>query len=219
MYGPPGSGKGTQANLLAEKLDLIHFDTGRFLESLVHNPANKKNKIIQREKKFFDSGKLMTPSFVAKEIIKHIQFIAKTDHGIIFSGSPRTIFESEKVLPILEKLYGKKNIFVFVLKMKEKLSIERNSRRIVCSICKAPLLTAYYPSSNPKACPICAGPFYRRTLDNVETIKVRLGEYRKRTEPIIEILEARKYKIKVVSAEPPPFKVFAQIYGHLKKSG
>ncbi len=218
MYGPPGSGKGTQANLLAGKLDLMHFDTGRFLESLVHGGTGKKNKVISRERKLFDSGKLMTPSFVAREIIQHIRTIAKTGHGIVFSGSPRTIYESEKVLPILDRLYGRKNIYVLVLKMSEELSIKRNSRRILCSVCKSPLLTTYYPSRNPKHCPVCAGPFYRRTLDTVETIKVRLGEYRKRTEPIIEILAARKYKIYKISAEPAPYKVFNQIYGHLKKS-
>ena len=42
IYGLPGSGKGTQANLLADKLGLIHFDTGKYLERIVHDPANKK---------------------------------------------------------------------------------------------------------------------------------------------------------------------------------
>ena len=54
IYGLPGSGKGTQANLLADKLGLIHFDTGKYLERIVHDPANKKNKIIRRERKNFD---------------------------------------------------------------------------------------------------------------------------------------------------------------------
>lgn len=217
MYGPPGSGKGTQANLLAAKLDIMHFDTGRFCESVVHDPARQKEKIVQRERKLFDSGMLMTPSFVLREIVKHVKVIAKTGHGIIFSGSPRTIYEAEGLMPILEALYDKKNIHVFELKMGEKFSIKRNGNRVLCSVCKAPLLTAYYPSKNPKHCPICAGPFYKRTLDTVETIKVRLKQYRERTEPIVGILRKRGYKIHTVSAEPAPYKVFNQIYGHLKK--
>ncbi|MBI3589138.1 MAG: nucleoside monophosphate kinase [Candidatus Liptonbacteria bacterium] len=216
MYGPPGSGKGTQANLLAAKLDIIHFDTGRFCEALVHGPDRQKEKIIQRERKLFDSGILMTPSFVLKEIVKHVKAIAKTGHGLIFSGSPRTIYEAERLMPVLETLYDKRNIFVFELKMRESFSVKRNGRRILCSVCKAPLLTAYYPSKNPKHCPVCAGPFYKRTLDKPETIKIRLKQYRERTEPIVTILKKRGYKIFEVSAEPAPYKIFHQIYGHLK---
>lgn len=217
MYGPPGSGKGTQANLLAAKLDILHFDTGRFCESVVHDPDRQKEKIIQRERKLFDTGMLMTPSFVLREIVKHVRSIAKTGHGLVFSGSPRTIYEAEGLMPILEKLYGKKNIFIFELTMRESFSVKRNGNRILCSVCKAPLLTAYYPSKNPKHCPICAGPFYRRTLDTPATIKVRLKQYRDRTKPIMGILKKRGYKINVASAEPAPYKVFNQIYGHLKK--
>lgn len=217
MYGPPGSGKGTQANLLAAKLDILHFDTGRFCESVVHDPARQKEKIVVRERKLFDTGILMTPSFVLREIKKHVKSIAKTGHGLVFSGSPRTIYEAEGLMPLLEKLYGKKNIFVFELKMRESFSVKRNGNRILCSVCKAPLLTAYYPSKTPKHCPICAGPFYRRTLDTPETIKVRLKQYRERTIPIISILKKSGYKINVLSAEPAPYKVFNQIYGHIKK--
>lgn len=217
MYGPPGSGKGTQANLLATKLDLIHFDTGRFCENLVHDPDRQKEKIVQRERKLFDSGILMTPSFVLREVSKKVKSIAKTGHGVVFSGSPRTVYEAEKLVPLLEKLYKKKNIFVFQLKMGESFSVKRNGNRILCSVCKVPLLTKYYPSKNPKHCPICAGPFYKRSLDKVETIKVRLRQYRERTEPILQILKKRGYKIHTLSAEPAPYKVFNEIYGQLKK--
>ena len=218
MYGPPGSGKGTQANLLADKLGLIHLDTGRFLEGLVHDPANKSNKVIQKERKLFDTGILMTPSFVLKEIAKKTKFIAKGDEGIVFSGSPRTLFEAKGLIPVLEKLYGKKNIYPFVLKIKESVSIKRNSNRIICSICRAPLLTKFYPSKNPKYCPICAGPFYKRTLDNKETMKIRLQEYRERTEPVLGYLKKRKYKVSQVDGELPPFLIFRKIYGYFKNT-
>jgi len=218
MYGPPGSGKGTQANLLAERLGLVHLDTGRFLETLVHDPANKNNKTIQREKKLFDTGFLMTPSFALSEISKRAKVIAKEGEGIILSGSPRTLFEVTGLIPVLEKLYGKKRIHIFELRIKEAISVKRNSNRVVCSICRAPLLTAYYPSKNPKHCPICAGPFYKRTLDNRETMKIRLNEYRERTEPVLGYLKKRRYKVNQVNGELPPFMVFKKIYGHFKNT-
>ena len=218
MYGPPGSGKGTQANLLAERLGLVHLDTGRFLETLVHDPANKNNKTIQREKKLFDTGFLMTPSFALSEISKRAKVIAKEGEGIILSGSPRTLFEVTGLIPVLEKLYGKKRIHIFELRIKEAISVKRNSNRVVCSICRAPLLTAYYPSKNPKHCPICAGPFYKRTLDNRETMKIRLNEYRERTEPVLGYLKKKRYKVNQVNGELPPFMIFKKIYGHFKNT-
>ena len=144
--------------------------------------------------------------------------IAKEGEGIILSGSPRTLFEVTGLIPVLEKLYGKKRIHIFELRIKEAISVKRNSNRVVCSICRAPLLTAYYPSKNPKHCPICAGPFYKRTLDNRETMKIRLNEYRERTEPVLGYLKKRRYKVNQVNGELPPFMVFKKIYGHFKNT-
>jgi len=215
LYGPPGSGKGTQANLLADKLGLIHFDTGRYLESAVYDPTRQKEKIIKRERKFFEGGQLMTPSFVLAEVSKATKKLRKAEWGIVFSGSPRTVFEGKGLMPLLEKLYGKKNIFVFVLVVPAKDSIKRNSDRVVCKICKAPLLTKYYPSKHYKHCPVCAGPFYHRTLDSPKTIKVRLEEYRSRTEPVFKLMRKRGYRIIKIDGRPAPYKVFEHILKNL----
>jgi adenylate kinase len=220
LYGPPGSGKGTQANLLAAKLDVIHFDTGRVMELIVHDPANQKNPVIRRERKLFDSGILMTPSWVLSVVKKESKRIHDADYGIVFSGSPRTMFEAKGLLPLLVKLYGKKNIYVFVLEAAADLSIKRNSSRLICKFCGYGLLSSYYPSKNPKHCPVCGGPFYRRTLDNPATIKVRLKEYAERTEPVLDFMKKEKVRIVELDAGPAPYKVFeriAKILGGRKK--
>lgn len=213
LYGPPGSGKGTQANLLATKIGLIHFDTGRFCESLVHDPDRQNEKLIQRERKLFDSGKLMTPSFVLNEVKKQTAMIGKAGWGLAFSGSPRTMYEAEGLLPVLAKIFGKKNIFVFSLAIPDSVSIKRNSNRMLCGVCGAPLLTAYYPKTKvkPKHCPVCGGPFYKRSLDNVAVIKVRLKEYRDRTYPILAFAKKKGFKIYSIDGTPAPFKVYQEI--------
>src|SRR3989344_7421928 len=94
VYGPPGAGKGTQANLLAGKLGLIHFDTGKYLGQLLHDSELQKNPEIKKARKIFDSGALVTPSFVLKVTSKKTKEIAKAGWGIVFSGSPRTVFEA-----------------------------------------------------------------------------------------------------------------------------
>jgi adenylate kinase len=215
LYGPPGSGKGTQANLLAEQFGLIHFNVGKLLESVVHDPKRQKEVIVKRERKLFDTGKLMTPEFVTKEVAQGIKRIAGAGWGFAFSGSPRTLYEAKALYPILEKAYGKKNIFIFQLNLPTKDSIVRNSARLVCKICGYALLTTLYSAKDNKHCPICAGPFYRRTLDKPEVIKVRLQEYEKRTIPILEFVKKRGYQVPLIDARPVPYKVFKAIERHL----
>jgi adenylate kinase len=216
LYGPPGSGKGTQANLLADKLGLIHFDTGRFLESVVHDPNRQNEKVVQRERKLYDGGILMTPSFVLREVARKAKEIHRAGWGLVFSGSPRTIYEAERLVPDLEKLYGKKNISIFELRLSAKDSIARNSARLRCAVCGYGLLTAYYPKVKARHCPVCGGSFYRRTDDKVHIIKRRLIEYHERTEPIIGLLKKRGYKVHSLDARPAPYKVLKKIYGNIE---
>jgi adenylate kinase len=218
LYGPPGAGKGTQANLLASKLDLIHFDTGKFLESIVHDPKRQREKIVQRERKLFDGGKLMTPSFVTGEVLREAKHIADAGWGIVLSGSPRTMYEAERLYHAFEKLYGKNKVNVFVLEVAPAESIKRNGARMVCAECGYLLLTAFYPHRKPKHCPVCAGPFYKRSLDKPSVIKIRLKEYEDRTFPIFAYVQKKHYRFHRVDARPAPYKVMEHIYGYFKNA-
>jgi adenylate kinase len=219
LYGPPGAGKGTQANLLAEKLGLIHFDTGKFLEAIVHDPKRQKEKLVKRERALFDGGMLMTPDFVTGEIVREAKRLAAADWGVVLSGSPRTMYEAKKEYPVFQKLYGRKNIFIFVLEVPRETSIRRNSARMVCHACGYLLLTEFYPHSKPKHCPVCAGPFYKRSLDKPQVIKIRLREYAERTLPIVDYARSHHYRVTRVDARPAPFKVMERIYAHIKNAG
>ena len=216
FYGPPGSGKTTQASLLSDKLGLLHFDTGHFLESLIYDPAKQKNKVIRRERRFFEKGVLLTPSFVLREVAQETKKIAGAGWGIVFSGSPRTIYEAERLFPLLDKLYGRKNVLIFIPKINEVKSSRRNTVRLVCSICHRPLLREFYPSKNPKHCPFCAGPFYKRSLDSVESLKIRVKQYEERTVPILALAKKRKYKIRTLDGNLAPYLIFRKVYGYFE---
>lgn len=218
LYGQPGSGKGTQADLLAKRLNMIHFDTGRFLEAQVNDPKRQKEKVIRHEKKLFDSGILMTPSFVLREVKKETKRIAEAGWSVVFSGSPRTLYEVEGLLPELEKRFGKKNIFVFELRVDFEESTHRNSNRKLCSFCKAALLSAYYPKgSNATHCPVCGGSLYKRTLDDPEVIKKRLVEYTERTRPVMDYLKKCGYKRHAINGTGAPFEVFQRVWRIMNK--
>lgn len=223
IYGPPGAGKGTQAQLLAEKFDLIHFDSGKYLRELLYDPKNKNNKIIQREKKLNEAGKLNTPSWVLEIISGKVKEIAGLLHkGVVLSGSPRTIFETfgnDKnigLIEILEKMYGKKNIYIFKINVSENQTIERNTYRLVCSVCGSPIIDMSIILPKCKnidisQCPFCGGKFKHRFDDNKKVIITRLKEYGERTAPIIEELKKRKYKVTEVDGSPMPYKIHEKI--------
>ena len=218
IYGPPGSGKGTQADLLARKFNFIHLDTGRYLESLLRSPKAKTDPILKREKANFDSGRLCTPEWVLKITREETERIAKAGYNLVFSGSPRTLFEAfgdkktKGLTETLIKSFGKKNVSVVLLEVRDETSIKRNSHRVVCSQCGLPKLE----SVSLPHCPLCAGPMRTRSLDNPEIIKVRLKEYRDRTYPIVAQMKKKGFSISKIDGEPLPYKVSEKVVKALK---
>lgn len=221
IYGPPGAGKGTQANLLAWTKGFIHFDTGKYLEQVVHAPDNQKNPKIREQKKLFDTGILLDPKWVLAVVKEKTKEIAEAGFSVVYSGSPRTLYEAVGtrqaggLIAELEKLYGRGSIFVIVLRVRPESSIHRNANRKICSVCSTPIL---YDEKGHRHtnCPLCGGKLRTRTLDKPEIIKTRLKEYKNRTEPILAELKKRGYKILTVDGEPSPDKVHFAI---LKKLG
>ncbi len=227
IYGPPGAGKGTQAQLLAEKFDLIHFDSGKYLRELLYNPKNNNNKIIQNERKINEAGKLNTPSWVLKIVSGKIKEIAGLLHkGVVLSGSLRTMFEAlgdDKnigLMKTLEKMYGRKNIYVFKINVSGNQTIERNTHRLVCSICGTPILNVSIilpkcKDADISQCPFCGGKFKHRFDDNKKIIIARLKEYSERTAPIVNEFKKRKYKVIEIDGSPMPYKIHEKIKGFI----
>jgi adenylate kinase len=222
LMGPPGAGKGVQAELLAEKLELFHLETSKILEEkFKKEPKGSvfiegKRYSVLKEKKLWEGGKLCSPPFVAHLIIEKIKELKKTGKNLVLSGSPRTLFEAERIIPVLEKLYGKKNIKCFLLEISPKETIFRNSHRRICELMRHPIL---YLKENEKLkrCPLDGSKLIKRgKLDKPETIKVRLKEYKERTYPVIEYLKKRKIKVEKINGSPPPAIVFEKILKKLK---
>jgi adenylate kinase len=218
LYGPPGSGKSTQAAMLADRFGLIHFDTGKFLEAEVYDPVRQKEPAIRRERKHFEEGDLMTSNFVYREVSRAVRKLARAGWGIVLSGSPRTLYEAKRLAPLLEKLYGKKHIFIMILELPKRLSITRNSSRLVCTVCKRPLLAAYYPLRRARHCPYCGGRLYRRTLDVPDVIRVRLREYKEWTTPVFAYLRSRGHSLHRVGGRAAPYKVLHAIARRLPRA-
>ena len=218
LYGPPGGGKGTQANLLSRLSGFVHFDTGQYIEELLLDPISEKDLILVREKKLFDEGKLCTPSWVLDIVKKKVAVFHKAGLNVVFSGSPRTLYEAfgddatEGLIPFLGRLYKQEGIFIFVLKVRPETTLARNSSRFVCSLCGQPIL---YSGIELSQCPFCGSVLRKRSLDKPEIIKERLIEYANRTEPIFTKLKEGNYDIYEINGEPMPQVVFNEIRAYL----
>ncbi|MEK7478979.1 MAG: nucleoside monophosphate kinase [Patescibacteria group bacterium] len=217
----PGAGKGTQADLLAKKLGLIHFDTGKYLEKLLHSSLAEKDSVLKREQINFDTGKLTTPKWILGQARREAERIAASGSGLVFSGSPRTLYETfgddmeEGLAGALSRLYGKENVYFIKLDIDEETTLERNSKRMVCSVERFPILT----KEDEERCKALGGsPEKRKALDTPEIIRERLKEYRERTFPMIEQLKKEGYNVIQVDGRPMPEEVFKSILKKLNLS-
>lgn len=213
IYGAPGSGKGTQADLLVRAGVGINFDTGRYLRGILASPAAKKDPTLKREKEMHEKGILNTPAWVLKIVKDASEKIATMGETIIYSGSPRTLYEAfgdkkqKGLLAMLSKLYGKKNVYIIELGVRDEVSRKRNAVRYMCSVCGLPRLG----SSKEKICSFCAGALQRRKDDNPKFFDTRLAQYHERTEPIIAKAKKSGFTIKRVNGEKLPFKIHEDI--------
>ena len=218
LLGPPGSGKGTQAELLSEKLNLYYIETSKVIENTVmvaqkndFITIKKKKYFLRKEKKFWQTGILCSPPFAAYLIKNKIKELSKMGKNLVLAGSPRTLYEGKEIIPFLKKLYGKSNIKVILIKLSAKESIFRNSHRRICELMRHPIL---YNKETVKLtkCPLDGSKLIKRKkLDELETIKIRLKEYKERTFPLIDYFKKEGVKIRKINGEQSVADVFKNI--------
>lgn len=218
IYGPPGAGKGTQAELLARRFGFVHFDGGRVIENIVHGPEAAKDPVLRRQRMLFDTGKMCDPEWFLKMAKETTERIARVGSSIVYSGAFRTDYEVfgdgrvKGLLTALVRLYGKKNVHVVMLSIRPQASVRRNSLRKVCAVCGLQQL----PGARHPRCLFCDGPMRVRSLDKPVVIRARLKEFEARAFPIIAKLKRYGVRVVKVDGEPAPYRVFENILKTLK---
>lgn len=214
LIGPPGSGKGTQANLLTEKFGLTHIESSKIIEEKFKN-ADPNDQVMNEQKRIWESGELNDPKMVTEWLIAAMKDIQEKNLGLILSASPRTVFEAEAEVPVLEELYGKDNVKVFNINLSREESFDRNSNRRICEKNRHPIPNLsefknldFCPRDNSKL-------IHRNRLDDPETVRLRYDVYLKRTEPILDLLIKRGYEILEINGEQSIEKVFNDILSKL----
>jgi adenylate kinase len=172
LVGPPGAGKGTQAQFLAAHYLIPHISTGDIFR------ANLKagTPLGEQAKSFMDRGELV-PDSVTNEMVKDRLTHADTKTGFLLDGFPRNVAQAEVLRDILaEKKTPLHAVLEFALGDEE--IVARLSSRRTCRDCGA-------PSVGLDKCPTCGGEVYQREDDKAEVIKRRLEVYSEQTAPII----------------------------------
>ncbi|CUS82590.1 Adenylate kinase, partial [Candidatus Kryptonium thompsonii] len=131
IFGPPGVGKGTQAQILSQKLNIPHISTGDMLREAVKN----QTELGLKAKSFMDKGELV-PDDVMIGIIKEVLSSERCKNGFILDGFPRTIAQAEALDKIFEELNIKLD-YVISLEVDDDEIIKRLTNRRVCKNCGA----------------------------------------------------------------------------------
>jgi adenylate kinase len=184
LLGPPGSGKGTQAKMIADKYNVKHISTGDILRENVRNGT----PLGVEAKKFMDSGKLV-PDTLLIDIIK--DRLAKPDvkAGWMLDGYPRTIPQAEALDKILPTL-GQKIDVVLNIDVPDQDLIKRVTGRRMCK-CGTTYHIQFNPPKVPGKCDACGAELYQRKDDTEETVKERLQAYHTQTQPLIDYYAKR----------------------------
>jgi len=224
LFGPPGAGKGTQAELLSEKLSLYYFETSKVLEQRFKEAeglsddsperfveVNGQKYDVLNEKKIWQEGILCSPPFVTYLVKEKIKKLSKEGQNLVLAGSPRTLFEGKEVIPLLKELYAQDSIKIILIEISPEQTIYRNSHRRLCELMRHPIL---YTKETEKLtiCPLDGSKLIKRKgLDDPETIKTRVKEYKNRTFPLLEYFESQGLKIEKINGEQSVADVYKDI--------
>lgn len=186
LLGPPGAGKGTQAQRLVDGHGMVQLSTGDMLRE-----TRKADTALGRQvAAVMDSGALVSDEIVSAMIDAKLASL-DDGQGAIFDGYPRTAAQALSLDAILAA-HGRKLVHVIELEVNEDALVERICGRYTCASCGKGYHDQFEQPKAAGTCDRCGShEFKRRPDDNEDTVRTRMGEYRAKTAPILPIYEER----------------------------
>lgn len=186
LMGPPGAGKGTQADLIKANYPILHISTGDMFREAVSNAT----AMGLEAKKYMDAGQLV-PDEVTIGVVE--ERLSKPDcaDGFMLDGFPRTIPQAEALDEVLAKM-GRKVEAALDISVPNEVLMERMTGRVSCSNCKTVYNTKFSPPAQAGICDKCGGELVQRSDDKEETVKNRLKVYLDQSEPLLGYYEKKE---------------------------
>ncbi|MES0383587.1 MAG: adenylate kinase [Hyphomicrobium sp.] len=212
LLGPPGAGKGTQAEVITQKRGLVQLSTGDMLREAV----KAGTAIGEEASAIMESGGLVPDEIVIKIVAERLS-ASDCANGFILDGFPRTL-DQAAALDNLLQAQGKQLDAVIEIKVDDAVLIDRISGRYMCADCGASFHDTNHKPKVPGVCDRCGSTeFIRRKDDNAETVRNRLMAYYRETSPLIGYYFA-KDKLRSVDGMAPISEVSSQIEAVLANS-
>lgn len=191
LLGPPGAGKGTQADQLHTYLQLPHVASGDLFRDNLHN----QTELGMLAKGYMDKGQLV-PDDVTIAMVKDRLQQDDCTAGVILDGFPRTVAQAEGLDVIFQSL-GRSLNGVLYIAVPDDVLIDRLSGRWICRNCQTPFHTMFSPPEEGGVCDACGGELYQRDDDKPETVKARLRVFHEQTAPLIQYYKDKNVLIEV----------------------
>jgi adenylate kinase len=186
FLGPPGAGKGTQAERLAKRYSLVKISTGDILRDAVL----RNTPLGLKAKSYMDRGNLV-PDEVVIGLIRERLKEPDSRSGYVLDGFPRTVPQAEALAQILEE-YKTPIDHVISFEVPEKDLVRRLTGRRSCPVCKRIYHLDLQPPKKPNRCDDCGGALSQREDDREETVRKRLEVYSKETAPLLKYYDTQK---------------------------
>ncbi len=179
LMGPPGAGKGTQAERLARLLDVPHVASGDIFRENVRNDT----PLGRLAKGYMERGDLVPDDVTIAMVIDRL---SQPDcaHGALLDGFPRTVTQAEALDARLAELGWCIHVVPYI-RVSEDVLLRRLSGRWICRNCGAVYHIEFNPPARPGVCDVCGGSLYQRPDDKPETARERLRVYFEQTAPVL----------------------------------
>ncbi len=210
IMGPPGAGKGTQAERLMKDFALLHISTGE----IFRNAVKEGTEMGKKAKEYMDKG-LLVPDEIVVGIVKERLSRPDCKGGVLLDGFPRTVEQAEALDEVMQDLNVKIDAVISVDVNEDEL-ISRLTGRRVCRNCGATYHLKFNPPKVRNICDHCSGELYQRSDDTIDTVKERLTVYNKQTLPMIEYYRCKNLFVSIDGSQSIS-QVYSDISAHLKK--
>lgn len=209
LLGPPGAGKGTQAQFICKDYGIRQVATG----DMFREARQKQTELGKKVESYMLAGKLV-PDDVVIEVVGERLWQSDCEKGFLLDGFPRTVAQADA----LEKRLVKRNKridAVLSFLVPDDVIVKRLSGRRVCGSCGANYHVDFAPSQKEKVCDRCGGEIIQRKDDTEKTIKERLKVYKDQTQPLVEYYQKRGL-LQAIDGQGEVSDIRARVRSHLE---
>jgi adenylate kinase len=207
LLGPPGSGKGTQAQRIAEHYGIPHISTGHILREAVRSGSELGRKVGET----IAAGSLVSDALIT-DIVRARLREPDVTPGALLDGFPRTVAQAEA----LDTIVPPERVIVVLLQVLDEEIVRRMMRRRICQSCGITQTVPDTEAAEAGHCPRCGDPLVRREDDAPEIVRHRLHTYAALAEPLIAYYTNRP-GFAAIDGLQPPEAVTAALFGHVDR--